>query len=125
MVTNNERKYSDNAATAIENIVPKSAKDVTETACTKYVVKFSSVKCGPCRALSLWLKSEYSAKEAIPIYNVDVEDSNMDALCGYYNVQSIPRTVFVDKNTDKTDSVVGFRPSEIGRLLDRYFPGNK
>ncbi len=83
------------------------------------LVDFWAAWCGPCKAIAPILEdldAEYGDKFQIVKVNVD-ENPEVSARFG---IRSIP-TLFVFKNGEKVDTVVGSRPkSEFVSLLNKH-----
>lgn len=83
------------------------------------LVDFWAPWCGPCRAIAPTLEeldAEYADKFQIAKVNVD-ENPEISARFG---IRSIP-TLFVFKNGEKVDMVIGGQPkSEFVKLLDKH-----
>lgn len=83
------------------------------------VVDFWAAWCGPCKAIAPVLdelSSEYEGKARI--VKIDV-DSNPN-LAAQYGIRSIP-SLFVFKNGEKVDNVVGAQPkSQLSALLNKH-----
>ncbi|MDO4450868.1 MAG: thioredoxin [Moraxella sp.] len=83
------------------------------------LVDFWAPWCGPCRAIAPTLEeldAEYADKFQIVKVNVD-ENPEISARFG---IRSIP-TLFVFKNGEKVDMVIGGQPkSEFVKLLDKH-----
>lgn len=83
------------------------------------LVDFWAAWCGPCKAIAPVLdelSSEYEGKARI--VKIDV-DSNPN-LAAQYGIRSIP-SLFVFKNGEKVDNVVGAQPkSQLSALLNKH-----
>lgn len=83
------------------------------------LVDFWAAWCGPCKAIAPILEdldAEYGDKFQIVKVNVD-DNPEVSARFG---IRSIP-TLFVFKNGEKVDTVVGSRPkSEFASLLNKH-----
>lgn len=83
------------------------------------LVDFWAAWCGPCKAIAPVLdelSSEYEGKARI--VKIDV-DSNPN-LATQYGIRSIP-SLFVFKNGEKVDNVVGAQPkSQLSALLNKH-----
>ena len=83
------------------------------------LVDFWAAWCGPCKAITPILEeldAEYSDKFQIVKVNVDDNPETSARFC----IRSIP-TLFVFKDGQKVDTVVGSRPkSEFVELLNKH-----
>ncbi|MGI6157346.1 MAG: thioredoxin [Saccharofermentanales bacterium] len=83
------------------------------------LVDFWAVWCGPCKMVAPVideLAAQYEGKAVVGKVNVDEER----ALAQQYRVFSIP-TLFIFKNGQIVDQLVGARPYEdIAKVLDQY-----
>lgn len=83
------------------------------------LVDFWAAWCGPCKAIAPVLEdldAEYGDKFQIVKVNVD---DNLET-SARFGIRSIP-TLFVFKNGEKVDTVVGSRPkSEFVELLNKH-----
>lgn len=83
------------------------------------LVDFWATWCGPCKAIAPTLEAlsdEYQGK--VKIVKVDVDANPQSA--ARFGIRSIP-TLFVFKNGERVETVVGGRPkSEFAALLDKH-----
>lgn len=83
------------------------------------LVDFWAAWCGPCKAIAPTLEelaADYEGRASIVKVNVD-ENPEITARFG---IRSIP-TLFVFKNGEKVETLVGSRPkSEFAELLDKH-----
>lgn len=75
--------------------------------------------CGPCKMIAPVLEElDAEMGDKVKIVKIDVDDNQQTA--GQYGVMSIP-TLFVFKNGEKVDQVVGFQPKEaLAQLLNKH-----
>ena len=75
--------------------------------------------CGPCKMIAPVLEElDSEMGDKVKIVKIDVDDNQQTA--GQYGVMSIP-TLFVFKNGEKVDQVVGFQPKEaLAQLLNKH-----
>lgn len=83
------------------------------------LVDFWAAWCGPCKAIAPVLEElaeDYQGR--VKIVKVDVDANPQSA--ARFGIRSIP-TLFVFKNGERVDTVVGGRPkSEFTALLDKH-----
>ncbi|OAV20078.1 Thioredoxin [Moraxella catarrhalis] len=83
------------------------------------LVDFWAAWCGPCKAIAPVLEElaeDYQGR--VKIVKVDVDANPQSA--ARFGIRSIP-TLFVFKNGERVDTVVGGRPkSEFAALLDKH-----
>ncbi|OOR83947.1 thioredoxin [Moraxella canis] len=83
------------------------------------LVDFWAAWCGPCKAIAPVLEElaeDYAGR--VKIVKVDVDANPQSA--ARFGIRSIP-TLFVFKNGERVDTVVGGRPkSEFAALLDKH-----
>lgn len=66
--------------------------------------------CGPCKMIAPVLEElDAEMGDKVKIVKIDVDDNQQTA--GQYGVMSIP-TLFIFKDGQKVDQVVGFQPKE-------------
>ncbi len=83
------------------------------------LVDFWAAWCGPCKAIAPILEdldAEYGDK--LQIVKVDVDENQ--EIAAQFGIRSIP-TLFVFKNGEKVETLVGSRPkSELVSLLNKH-----
>lgn len=83
------------------------------------LVDFWATWCGPCRAIAPTLEllaEEYQGRAKIVKVDVDANPESAQR----FGIRSIP-TLFVFKNGERVESVVGGRPkAELAALLDKH-----
>ncbi|WFF38416.1 thioredoxin [Moraxella nasibovis] len=83
------------------------------------LVDFWAAWCGPCKAIAPTLEelaADYEGRANIVKINVDDNPET----AARFGIRSIP-TLFVFKNGEKVDTIVGSRPkSEFAELLDKH-----
>ena len=83
------------------------------------LVDFCAAWCGPCKAIAPVLEElaeDYQGR--VKIVKVDVDANPQSA--ARFGIRSIP-TLFVFKNGERVETVVGGRPkSEFAALLDKH-----
>jgi thioredoxin 1 len=99
-----------------------NATDATFTSETNeglVLVDFWAPWCGPCKMIAPVLEElDQELGDSAKVVKVDVDDNQETA--GKYGVMSIP-TLFVMKNGEVVDQVVGFQPKEaLVQLLNKH-----
>ncbi|OZM57914.1 thioredoxin [Lottiidibacillus patelloidae] len=99
-----------------------NATDATftqETSEGLVLVDFWAPWCGPCKMIAPVLEElDQELAGSAKVVKVDVDDNQETA--GKYGVMSIP-TLFVMKNGEVVDQVVGFQPKDaLMGLLDKH-----
>lgn len=83
------------------------------------LVDFWAAWCGPCKAIAPVLdelSSEFDGKARIVKIDVDANPN----LAAQYGIRSIP-SLFVFKNGEKVDNVVGMQPkAQLSALLNKH-----
>lgn len=83
------------------------------------LVDFWAAWCGPCKAIAPTLEelaADYTGRASIVKVNVDDNPET----AARFGIRSIP-TLFVFKNGEKVDTIIGSRPkSEFAELLDKH-----
>lgn len=83
------------------------------------LVDFWAAWCGPCKAIAPILEElDKDYADRVQIVKVDVDANPQSA--ARFGIRSIP-TLFVFKNGERVDTIVGGRPkSELAALLDKH-----
>lgn len=124
MVVNGSSANSQATSAKIVDLYPQSIDEIRNGPHSKFVLKFSSAHCPPCRQMESWLKDAYAPKGVVVIYHIKVDDRDsamVETLCGMFSVMAVPRLIFTDKSLKPIKSVIGFKQQEISGFLDDYF----
>lgn len=110
--------------TEVLNFYPKSVQEIKSSKYPKFILKFTSESCPPCRKLQAWLETEYKPTALVPIFHIkgsDGQEDVMNTLCTMYNIRTVPQMIFTDSSLTPLDTVSGFREDKIVELIQKHF----
>lgn len=87
------------------------------------VIKFFTNGCVPCKKLDVILNKMVEEFKSIPVYAIDIE--KMPKLAQKYRIMSVPTLLFLKKEKEARERIVGLSPTEEVRKafkeLDKLF----
>lgn len=104
--------------------VPKALSDLRESRHKKFILKFSTKTCPPCKRMKEWLESSFQPEGTVPIYEIHADEDNdvSSCLCTMYNVTAVPQLVVTDRTLSSIDISKGFDPHKTAEFINKHFP---
>lgn len=109
-------------------IHPKTLSEITESEHSRFIIKFSSQGCPPCRAFQEWLDAgNLKPKNDVTIYHVLVGLQDSDQadvaleLRRVFLFRGVPHFVFTDRTLEPKKTITGWKQQEFEQAVSEYF----
>lgn len=107
-------------------VSPTALSEITGSEYSKFIIKFSSDACPPCRAFQDWLDSgEFKPEKDVVIYKIKLRDESQDEVAQdlrkRFTFRSIPYCVFTDRSLSTKKTLVGWNQQDFEQAVSEYF----
>jgi thioredoxin 1 len=88
------------------------------------VLYFTATWCGPCKQISPFIQELDKNSEILNVKFLKIDVDEADDLCEKFEVQSMPTFIFLDKEQNVTDSLIGANKELLSEKIKNLFTDN-
>ena len=96
-------------------------KDELNNNPTYTILYFTATWCGPCRTISPFVEELDKNREITNILFLKVDVDEADELCEQFNIESMPTFIFLDKEFQICDSMIGANKELLSEKIKNLF----